>query len=45
MKLLKLKPETPANHALDYLRKKHAMYFLNNKLPEKQLLGTFLLYL
>ncbi|CAK61229.1 unnamed protein product (macronuclear) [Paramecium tetraurelia] len=39
MKLLKLKPDTPINHALEYLKKKHAMYFMNNKIPEKQLLG------
>ncbi|CAD8109949.1 unnamed protein product [Paramecium primaurelia] len=38
MKLLKLKPDTPINHALEYLKKKHAMYFMNNKIPEKQLL-------
>ncbi|CAD8111592.1 unnamed protein product [Paramecium primaurelia] len=38
MKLLKMKPDTPANHALEYLKKKHAMYFMNNKIPEKQLL-------
>ncbi|CAD8210921.1 unnamed protein product [Paramecium pentaurelia] len=38
MKLLKMKPDTPANHALEYLKKKHAMYFMSNKIPEKQLL-------
>ena len=30
-----MKPDTPANHALEYLKKKHAMYFMNNKIPEK----------
>lgn len=34
-----MRGDTPANHALEYLKKKHAMFFMNNKLPEKQLLG------
>ncbi|KAM3136862.1 hypothetical protein pb186bvf_011121 [Paramecium bursaria] len=38
MKLLKLKPDTPANHALEYLRKKHATFFFGNKMPESQIL-------
>lgn len=39
-----MKGDTPANHALEYLKKKHAMFFMNNKLPEKQLLGKLFDY-
>jgi len=39
MKLLKLKGDSDTFEMIDYLKNKHAMYFLNNKISESQLIN------
>jgi len=39
MKLLKLKGDSDTYEMIDYLKNKHAMYFLNNKISETQLIN------
>jgi hypothetical protein len=37
MKLLKLKPDSGTQEMVEYLKNKHFMYFVNNKISESQL--------
>jgi hypothetical protein len=37
MKLRQLKPETKTEEVMDYLRKRHPLYFVANKIREEQI--------
>jgi CEP19-like protein len=37
MKLRQLKAETPTNEVIEYLRKRHPLYFIANKISEEQI--------
>ena len=37
MKLRQLKPDTPTQEVIEYLRKRHPLYFIANKISEEQI--------
>jgi centrosomal protein CEP19 len=39
MKMVKLQPETPTPHAIEYLKKKHYQFFMGGKISDNQLQG------
>ena len=42
MKIVKLEPKSNTADAIEYIRKKHAMYFLNGMVSDEQLKGSSL---